>query len=308
MIVEMHGDKLSEVPLETVWAVQVFGNINLSGGLICELLWRDIPIQWCSMSGKLVGWSQSSCGPNGYARQRQGQLPEHVVLDFLRQFISSKIANQATQLRRAGAPKEVVAAMRELQVRCSKCCSLDEVLGIEGEAASCYFSNWSLLIKEPLRSEWPFSKRSGRPACDPVNAMLNYAYALLEADAAKAIIACGLDPHQGFLHSSVRNEPALALDLMEEFRAPISDSVLQTLINCRTVSSDDFCCVLNSVRMNDSARKAVISCYERRMTTEILHPVFKYKVTWRRALEIQARQILSVIEGSQARYNGVRVR
>lgn len=230
------------------------------------------------------------------------------MLDFSRQFISSKIANQATQLRRAGAPKEVVAAMRELQVRCSKCCSLDEVLGIEGKAASCYFSNWSLLIKEPLRSEWPFSKRSGRSACDPVNAMLNYAYALLEADAAKAIIACGLDPHQGFLHSSVRNKPALALDLMEEFRAPIADSVVQTLINCRTVSSDDFCCVLNSVRMNDSARKAVISCYERRMTTEILHPVFKYKVTWRRALEIQARQILGVIEGSQARYNGMRVR
>jgi CRISPR-associated protein Cas1 len=308
MIVEMHGEKLSEVPLETVHAVQVFGNISLSGGLIRELLWRDIPIQWCSMSGKLVGWSQSSCGPNGYARQRQGQLPDCVLLDFSREFISSKIANQATQLRRAGVPKEVVAVLRELQGRCGKCCSLDEVLGIEGKAASLYFSNWSLLIKEPLRSDWPFPKRSGRPASDPVNAMLNYAYALLEADAAKAIIACGLDPHQGFLHSSVRNKPALALDLMEEFRAPIADSIVQTLINCRTVGSDDFCCAFNSVRMNDSVRKAVISCYERRMTTEILHPVFKYKVTWRRALEIQARQILGVIEGSQVRYEGMRVR
>lgn len=308
MIVEIHGDKLSEVPLETVCAVQVFGNINLSGGLIRELLWRDIPIQWCSMSGKLVGWSQSSCGPNGYARQRQGQLPSDVVLDFSREFISSKIANQATQLRRAGTPKEIVAALRALQERCSKCCSLDEVLGIEGKAASLYFSNWLLLIKEPLRSEWPFSKCSGRPASDPVNAMLNYAYALLEADTVKAIIACGLDPHQGFLHSSARNKPALALDLMEEFRAPIADSVVQTLINCRSVNASDFYSAFNSVRLSDGARKAIISCYERRMTTEILHPIFKYKVTWRRALEIQARKVLGVIEGSQEKYEGMRVR
>lgn len=165
-----------------------------------------------------------------------------------------------------------------------------------------------MLIKEPLRSGWLFSQRSGRPANDPVNAMLNYAYALLEADTVKAIIACGLDPHQGFLHSSARNKPALALDLMEEFRAPIADSVVQTLINCRSVNASDFYSAFNSVRLSDGARKAIISCYERRMTTEILHPIFKYKVTWRRALEIQARQVLGVIEGSQEKYEGMRVR
>ena len=308
MLVEIHGEKLSEVPLETVQAVQVLGNVDLSGGLIRELLWRDIPIQWCSMSGRLIGWSQSSCGPNGYARQRQGQLSAQTVLEFLREFISSKIANQATQLRRAGVSKETTAALRILQRKCKECNSLDEVLGIEGKAASLYFSKWLLLIKEPLRSGWLFSQRSGRPANDPVNAMLNYAYALLEADTVKAIIACGLDPHQGFLHSSARNKPALALDLMEEFRAPIADSVVQTLINCRSVNASDFYSAFNSVRLSDGARKAIISCYERRMTTEILHPIFKYKVTWRRALEIQARQVLGVIEGSQEKYEGMRVR
>lgn len=124
----------------------------------------------------------------------------------------------------------------------------------------------------------------------------------------KAIVACGLDPHIGFLHSPVRNKPALALDLMEEARAPIADSVVQTLINCQMVSPRDFSSVLGSVRMSERARKVLIETYERRMSTEITHPTYRYKATWRRVLEIQARQVLAVIEQPQDRYEGIRVR
>ena len=165
-----------------------------------------------------------------------------------------------------------------------------------------------MLVKQELRNDWQWSGRSGRPASDPINAMLNYAYTLLVADEIRAIVACGLDPNAGFLHSSTRNKPALALDLMEETRAPVADSVVQTLINCRMVSPSDFTDVLGSVRMGQHARRTLIEAYERRMATEFVHPIFKYKVSWRRALEIQARQILGFLEHSQPRYQGMRFR
>ena len=133
-------------------------------------------------------------------------------------------------------------------------------------------------------------------------------YTLLLSDCTRALISCGLDPHAGFLHSSKRNKPALSLDLMEEFRAPIADSVVQTVVNNGEVSIKGFTNALGSVRMTDSTRKAVVKAYERRMSTEITHPLFKYKATWRRVVEIQARMILGYLDGTQASYRGIRIR
>ena len=308
MLVEHNGEQVGEIPLETVQAVQVHGNVNLSGGLIKELLCRDVPIQWCSASGQLFGWTMSSEGPNGGARQAQQVLSHDGCLPLATEFIASKIANQATQLRRSGCDQSVTKELRLLQHRCDDAHSLEQLLGIEGAAAATYFSHWLMLVKQELRNDWQWSGRSGRPASDPINAMLNYAYTLLVADEIRAIVACGLDPNAGFLHSSTRNKPALALDLMEETRAPVADSVVQTLINCRMVSPSDFTDVLGSVRIGQHARRTLIEAYERRMATEFVHPIFKYKVSWRRALEIQARQILGFLEHSQPRYQGMRFR
>ena len=207
-------------------ALEVHGNANVSGGLIRELLWRDAPILWCTGLGRLTGWAVSSCGPNGKTRIDQHVASHEGRLDFAREFISSKIANQATQLRRSGVSKEVISKMREIQALAGAAERWQDVLGYEGDAASIYFGNWPLLLKESQRCLWGWGGRSGRPAKDLLNAMLNYAYSLLLADSVRAVIACGLDPHAGFLHSSGRNKPALALDLMEEFRAPIADSVV----------------------------------------------------------------------------------
>ena len=128
------------------------------------------------------------------------------------------------------------------------------------------------------------------------------------SDCVRALISCGLDPHAGFLHSSKRNKPALALDLMEEFRAPIADSVVQTVINNGEINASGFSDALGSVRMTDETRKTVIKAYERRMATEIIHPVFKYKASWRRTIEIQARMILGYLDGTQTEYRGIRIR
>lgn len=308
MKVSLKGEELAQVPLETVRAVQVQGNVTLSGGLVRELLERDVPILWCTGSGRLSGWSMPSWGPNATARNAQHVLSQRGSLAFAAEFIGAKIANQATQIRRAGVDEAVVRTLRDYQRQCASVHSIQELLGVEGSAAGVYFSHWKAMIKEPLRQLWAWSGRTGRPATDQINAMLNYAYALLLADEVRAITACGLDPHAGFLHSSCRNKPALALDLMEEVRAPIADSVVQTVINCQMVAPEDFTTVMGSVRMGQKARHKLIEVYERRMETEFEHPLFHYKVTWRRALEIQARQVLGVLERSQDRYVGIRVR
>lgn len=117
-----------------------------------------------------------------------------------------------------------------------------------------------------------------------------------------------MDPNAGFLHSSGRNKPALALDLCEEFRAPLADSVVITAFNNDELKKRDFSDVTGSTRLRDSGRKALIAAYERRVTTEFSHPVFGYKVTWRRAMEIQARLVLGVIDGTQPGYRGVLTR
>ncbi|MBN4844835.1 CRISPR-associated endonuclease Cas1, partial [Staphylococcus sp. EG-SA-29] len=150
-----------------------------------------------------------------------------------------------------------------------------------------------------------FTGRVGRGAVDPVNVALNYAYGMLTAEAIRAVAACGLDPHAGFLHSSGRNKPALALDLMEEFRAPVADSAVFRAFNNGELREESFDVSLGSARLTDQGRKAIIRAVEQRITAQFRHPLFGYSVTWRRALEIQARLVLGVIDGTQPTYRGV---
>ena len=162
----------------------------------------------------------------------------------------------------------------------------------------------------PSASSWATSRRgrTRRPATDPLNAALNLAYGLLLSDLIRAVVSCGLDPHAGFLHSSGRNKPALALDLCEEFRAPIADSVVIGAFNNGELKETSFSNITGATRLRDQGRAALISAYERRVATKFRHPTFEYEVTWRRAMEIQARLVLGVLDGTQDRYKGITIR
>lgn len=304
------GEELAAIPIERIAGLVVHGNVDLSGALIREILWRSQTIVWCAGTGRVVGWTMSVAAPNGLARVRQLALAAQGRLDLAREFVEVKIANQATFLRRNGASPPTVVRLRALQERAEQSASLSELLGIEGEAAANYFEAFDTLFHADLsgtpRARFP--GRSGRPAHDPVNASLNYAYAMLVADAIRAIVACGLDPHAGFLHSSNRNKPALALDLCEEFRAPVADSAVVGAFNNGELTLNDFTDVLGATRLRDRGRRALIAAYERRVQTKFRHPLFGYDVSWRRAMEVQARMVLGVIDGSQPRYRGIRIR
>jgi len=308
LVVKKGDDVLGDVPLERVLGVQVHGNVDLSGALIRELLWRNSSIVWCTGVGRVVGWANSATRPNGLARVQQHVASAEGRLGLAREFLTAKVANQATLLRRWTGSTRTVQRLRSIQREIDSSATWQEALGLEGEAASLYFGEWGLVVREDLRERWPWLGRGPRPARDSINAMLNYVYGMLASDCTRAVVTCGLDPNAGFIHSSNRNKPALALDLMEEFRAPIADSVVATAINNGEVRPEDFDSTLGSIRLKDRARRALISGYERRIQTEFQHPVFDYKVTWRRAIEVQARQVLGVLDGSQPRYVGVKVR
>lgn len=304
-------DVLGDLPVEMIVGLVVHGNVDLSTALIRELLWRGVSIVWCSGSGRVIGYSSSTRSANGLARQRQRLHSAQGNLLLAREFVASKIANQATQMRRSARDKhpKSVAALRNAARRALQAESVTELYGIEGDAAALYFSNFPAMMGGG--ADWFAARwvgREGRLALDPTNVALNFCYGLLLADVVRAVLACGLDPHDGFLHSSSRNKPALGLDLMEQFRPVVADSVVLGTINNGELQPSMFTDALGSTRLRDDGRRVLTAAYERRVQNRFQHPVFDYSVTWRRAMEVQARMVLGVLDGSQPSYVGIRTR
>lgn len=309
VFVQHAGEITGTVPLERVQAVVVHGNVDLSGALLRELLWRSLPVVWCTSSGRVVGWASTAFSPNGATRQQQHVASVQGDLGLAKEFIAAKITNRGTLIRRLGHAPETVARLRVLSKHALASDSLEVLLGVEGDAAARYFAAFPSMLKgntDDLRSA--FHGRTRRPSRDPVNAALNFAYALLLTDVLRSVLASGLDAHAGFLHSSARNKPALALDLCEEFRAPVADSAVVGAFNNGELRASDFSDVLGATKLRPGGRQALIAAYERRVTGQFRHPTFGYEVTWRRAMEIQARLVLGVLDGTQLQYRGVRTR
>lgn len=308
LVVRYRGEEIGSVPIERVAGVVVYGNVDISSALIRELHWQDRSIVWCSGTGRVYGWSQSGAGPNGLQRVKQHLASDQGNLPLIREIISAKIANQATLLRRNSSAD--VSELRRLQTDALKARTQGELFGIEGLAAARYFSEFAGMLKSRTPSSWLASwpGRTGHHAIDPINALLNYAYGILLSDVVRAIVATGLDPHAGFLHSSSRNKPALALDLMEEFRAPVADSCVLAAINGGTLKESDLSNITGEIRLTPTGRKKLVQAYEQRAQTEFQHPLFGYSVSWRRAMEVQARLVLGVIDGTQLEYRGIKTR
>lgn len=311
VIVSTQDAELASLPLVRVQSLVVHGNVDVSSAVVRELLWSARPVVWCSARGQVMGYARPTKGPNGAVRPLQHLASATGDLPLAREFIGAKIANQATQLRRNGRDVEptVVARLRSLARAASAADSVPGLLGVEGDAAATYFRSLPAMLSGEGRAfaaTWP--GRVGRGAGDALNVALNYVYGLLLADQILALVAAGLDPHAGFVHSSSRNKPALALDLMEQFRPVVADSVVLGAANNGELTTRMFTEVLGDVRMRDSGRRALIGAYERRVATEFKHPVFGCRVSWRRAMEIQARMVLGVLDGTQGSYVGIRVR
>lgn len=300
--IEVRGrdEEVTTVPLGQVAGLVVHGNADVSSALLREMLWRGLPIAWCTWSGRVVGWACTADSPNGEARVAQHRLDKAVGVRVARSIVRGKILNQRHMMRRHKLDGR--DELQRLAADVEQARTVNELVGLEGAAAARYFGAFGGALRVPWAS---FEGRRARPARDPINTALNVAYGLLLSDVIRAIVACGLDPSGGVLHSAGRNKPALGLDLMEEFRPLVADSTVLWAINNGELRESDVRDDLGTMRLTDRGRKALISAYERRVGSEFRHPRFEYRVTWRRAMEIQARMFLAVVVGELDSYEPI---
>jgi CRISPR-associated endonuclease Cas1 len=247
--------------------------------------------------------------------QSQAAFDERRSLAFARGLVAAKIRNSRVFLRRnfkAGdepardeaARDDTLEALTRLADRALYAPSQAELLGYEGEAAARYFRAFSTMLGAAARDfpEFSFDKRTRRPPADPVNAMLSLSYALLTRTWLCVLSAVGFDPYLGFYHRPRFGRPALALDMMEPFRPILADSTVILAINNSEVRHDGFVAAGPAVSLKPNARRALITAYERRLDQEVTHPVFGYRVSMRRLLEVQARLLARHLSGEIDEY------
>jgi CRISPR-associated protein Cas1 len=173
--------------------------------------------------------------------------------------------------------------------------ALETILGMEGAGTAAYFRCFGKLLSDPQK--WPFPGRVKRPPTDPVNSLLSFGYSLLTNKVASAVQLVGFDHFVGYLHSSFYGRPSLALDLMEEFRPVIVDSVVLTILNRRVVTPSDFVVELGAYRLKEEKRNVFFTQLEERLSEEVNHPTFGYKTTYRRCIELQVRLLAKFVTG-----------
>lgn len=295
--------------LMEVSQVSLFGSVMMTAGALHELCDRGIPICHFSYGGWFYGLTHGLSHKNVELRIDQFRVSENEdrALAIARGMVGGKVRNCRTLLRR-NHPGEIQAALGELSrvgdlidsVR-----SAETLLALEGAAAKTYFAHFGGLLKgedEGGAVRFDFAARNRRPPADPVNALLSFLYAILSKDATVTLQSVGFDPMLGFLHRPRYGRPSLALDLMEEFRPLVVDSAVLSLINNREVVSSDFIRRGGAVALTGEGRKKVLAAYERRMATDVTHPIFGYTISYRRVLEVQARLLSRHVMGEIPTY------
>jgi len=292
--IKRKGESLASIRLIDVSQLCIYGNAQVSSQLIRELFRRQVPVCWFSYGGWFSGLGEGLPSKHVDLRRRQVAIAHQGGLDISRRIVEGKIRNCRTLLRRnsRAKPDGALDSLRRLADDARDAVSIAALLGIEGTAARIYFDVFATMLRDehglPGRP-FSFEGRNRRPPLDPINCLLSYVYSLLTKDLTAYTYAVGFDPYIGFYHRPRFGRPALALDLAEEFRPLVADSVVVNLVNNGEVGPSDFTVRAGGVALTPGGRKAVIAAYERRLNVEITHPVFKYKITYRRVLDVQAR-------------------
>ena len=309
--VKQKGQALQKVRLMEVSHLALFGNVQVTTQALRELCDRNIPICYFTYGGWFSGITNGMGHKNVELRCRQylGAMAPETALPVASQMVFGKLKNCRTLLRRnhRKPPAAALAELDRLADRARTASSLATLLGIEGAAARTYFSEFQGMIKSDCR-DFDFHGRNRRPPRDPVNAVLSFLYAMLIKQAMVTAFTVGFDPYLGFYHQPKYGKPALALDLVEEFRPLVADSVCLSLINNGELVPGHFITRGNATALTQDGRRKVIEAYERRMDTLVTHPLFGYAVSYRRILELQARLLSRYLLGELPAYPVFRTR
>jgi CRISP-associated protein Cas1 len=330
-------ERKKTVPIGNIEQVIVLGDITISTPALAVLLQRQVSITYLDRIGRYLGQLNPELTKNSLLRMAQHTAHSNPNRRFelARGFVLGKLRNMRTILlrynRADATPDPVIGRQIEIlkgcitsverltfgqpqvniaeaytpelepgEIELGRMNGLGELLGCEGAGSAAYFGVFSRLLK--CKWEHGFTRRVRRPPTDPVNALLSYGYTVLAGQVAANIATVGFDPYIGYLHSSRYGKTALALDLLEEFRPVIVDSVVLSLFNNRQLEPDSFEPELNSYRMKDATRKLFLTKFEERMQEVVTHPVFEYKVTYRRCIELQARLLAKYLQGEIKQY------
>jgi CRISPR-associated protein Cas1 len=304
LTVKRRQEVLQTVRLKDVSQISLLGNVQVTAQALREIATAGIPLCHFSYGGWFYAMTTGLVHKNIELRIAQFRIAADPTesLRFARQIVLGKIKNCRTLLRRH-LPEDdrgVLIQFDDLSAKAEAVTDAASLLGIEGAAGKFYFEGFAKLLQGG--QTFDLEGRNRRPPRDPINALLSFVYALLAKDLTLALHAVGFDPMLGFYHRPRYGRPSLALDLTEEFRPIVADSVVLTLVNNGEVTASSFLRRAGAVVLTDAGRRAVVTAYERRMDSLVTHPLFGYRVSYRRLLEVQARLLARTVLGELPNY------
>lgn len=324
------------VPMQKVDQVVVLGDSTITTPALLALLEQNADVCFCNYWGAFRGRLAPPVSKNIFVRAAQfrahDDYPKRIALASA--FVRGKLHNQRTLLLRSRRTMEddeqrdrmsdateslsaLIVEVDGLEIEeggppdprhPQRESALGTLHGLEGTGAATFFRSFAHLLKHNLGHEAGFASRKRRPPTDPVNALLSFGYTLLMNHVLSAVQIAGFDPYIGYLHSQGYGKPALALDLMEEMRTPIVDSVVLTVVNKQILRAQHFESHFGTCKLTSNGRKLFLQHFEKRLNTEIQHPVFGYRATYRRSLELQARLLAKYLVGEVPVYKPFRYR
>jgi CRISPR-associated protein Cas1 len=306
--------KRLQVPLHHLNALVLFDTM-MSPALMGRCAADGRSVVWLNRFGRFMARMEGPVNGNILLRQAQYRTADNAgqSLIIARRFIAGKIRNSRQVLMRGARDNKneqeksaLVQAARLLASNLGKlatAASADSVRGLEGDSARLYFAALPMLMRVSARETFAFSTRTRRPPRDPFNALISFLYALVLGDCRTALETVGLDPQLGFLHTVRPGRQSLALDLLEEFRAPVCDRLALTLINREQLQAKDFDYREGgSVMLNDAGRKTVIAAFQARKQEETNHPMLKQAISIGLLPQIQARLLARHLRGDIETY------
>jgi CRISPR-associated protein Cas1 len=312
--IEVERAVTGRIPLHMVESIACFGRVMVSPALLEYCAERQIAVNFMTAQGRLMARVDAPGSGNVQLRRKQFRLADDTAfcLEVTRCIVAGKIQNARQTLLRSGRDIADVAVGDQLR-RCAdllaqnldavaNATNIDSLRGQEGDAARLYFEHFSLMtpgVPEALR----FTGRSRRPPLDAINAMLSFFYSILTHDCTAALVAAGLDPSVGFFHEDRPGRPSLALDLVEEFRAPLVDRFVITLINRKQIGPEDFITRPGGVvSLTDAARKRAIGAFQERKMEKRMHPHLEQESPLGRFPALQAKILARHIRGDLLHY------
>lgn len=314
VLVKVEQETKLRIPIHTIGGIVCFGQVSCSPYLMGFCAEKNVSISFLTEYGRFLAKVEGPVSGNVLLRRQQYRRADDLVFSALvaKDILIGKLANCRTALQRASRDHGEKIALNEIETASARLAQylrkleidmpLDEIRGIEGEAARSYFSAFDHLILSQKETFF-FRERSRRPPLDRVNCLLSFLYTIVMHDVRSALECVGLDPQVGYLHRDRPGRAGLALDLLEEFRVFMADRLTLSMINLRQLKENDFrISEGGAVLMEDDARKKVLVAYQERKQEEIMHPFIGEKVTVGMLFHLQALLFARFLRGDLNEY------